>query len=76
MNLRQDPNKRKPTVKELNLRYGDNNWLMRDGIIEWICEHGVGHTVWSPHDYNVHGCDGCCRKLLRDKNGRSKISST
>lgn len=39
-----------------------------DGRIEWLCEHGVGHTVDAPKKYkkevgkywNVHGCDGCC----------------
>ena len=30
-----------------------------DGRIEWICEHGVGHTVWYPKGSdNVHGCEG------------------
>lgn len=31
-----------------------------DGRLEWICEHGVGHTVWSARRDFVHGCDGCC----------------
>ena len=35
-----------------------------DGRIEWVCEHGVGHTVWWPkHLDGVHGCDGCCKEL-------------
>lgn len=35
-----------------------------DGRIEWVCEHGVGHTIWYPkHSDSVHGCDGCCKKL-------------
>jgi len=34
-----------------------------DGRIEWYCEHGIGHTVWSPDNYMLHGCDGCCREL-------------
>ena len=35
-----------------------------DGRIEWICEHGIGHTVWYPKGSNdTHGCDMCCRKL-------------
>lgn len=34
-----------------------------DGRIEWICEHGVGHTIWFPKGSNsIHGCDGCCSK--------------
>ena len=37
-----------------------------EGRIEWICEHGVGHTVWFPKGSDaVHGCDGCCRKLKK-----------
>lgn len=34
-----------------------------DGRIEWICYHGIGHTVFSPIKGKyafVHGCDGCC----------------
>jgi len=38
-----------------------------DGRIEWICKHGVGHTILEPQDhgkYNfTHGCDGCCKVL-------------
>lgn len=41
-----------------------------DGRIEWICKHGVGHTIDAPEKYkkelgsywNVHGCCGCCGK--------------
>ena len=37
-----------------------------DGRIEWVCEHGVGHTVWYPRNSNnVHGCDGCCNKMKK-----------
>lgn len=43
--------------------------IFRDnGMIEDICEHGVGHPnrAWlekypSPHN-GIHGCDGCCCK--------------
>ena len=34
-----------------------------DRRIEWICEHGVGHTIWYPKGNDaVHGCCGeaCC----------------
>ena len=38
-----------------------------DGRIEWVCEHGVGHTIQAPASMGsaglVHGCDGCCAKL-------------
>ena len=40
--------------------------LREDGRIEWVCEHGIGHTVWYPrYSDNVHGCDGCCGKMKR-----------
>lgn len=43
------------------------NWRPDRGIMERICEHGVGHP--DPDDYGggtksaargIHGCDGCC----------------
>ena len=40
--------------------------LRLDGRIEWICEHGTGHTIWVEPKYAkqnawwVHGCDHCC----------------
>lgn len=38
-----------------------------DGRIEWICKHGVGHTVYNPNDWGeytyVHGCDNCCKDI-------------
>lgn len=40
--------------------------LRMDGRVEWICDHGVGHTIWNPRDGKyafVHGCDGCCSQL-------------
>jgi len=38
-----------------------------DGRIEWLCEHGIGHTVWYPsYSDGIHGCDGCC-KIFRKK---------
>lgn len=37
-----------------------------DGRIEWVCDHGVGHTVWYPKGSDaVHGCDGCCNDICR-----------
>ena len=43
-------------------------WRGDRGIMERICEHGVGHP--DPDDYRcmndaserVHGCDGCCHE--------------
>lgn len=35
-----------------------------DGKLEWMCEHGVGHTVWHPEGFDfMHGCDGCCKDV-------------
>ena len=35
-----------------------------DGRIEWLCKHGVGHTVWFPKGSDdVHCCDNCCKEL-------------
>ena len=46
----------------------------RDYRLEWICEHGIGHTIWACNDDEldihsdyVHGCDGCCRHLVIDE---------
>lgn len=51
------------------------NWRSDRGIMERICEHGIGHVdpddlaykrrVMSKEDfeirsYGTHGCDGCC----------------
>lgn len=42
-----------------------------DGRKEWICEHGVGHTIYVPPKHKddkswwAHNCDGCCAKHLR-----------
>lgn len=46
-----------------------------NGVIENMCEHGVGHPAFGSADYwwrvsgredednplHIHGCDGCCR---------------
>lgn len=58
-------------------KYKKPDWaiqqIMRDGMIEDICEHGVGHPnhEWyqemlkihgkeEGEGYGIHGCDGCC----------------
>jgi hypothetical protein len=47
------------------------NWREDRGILERICEHGVGHPDYDAAQYltsigqgyqNTHGCDGCCLK--------------
>lgn len=49
-----------------HMRHMPQHWRGDRGIMERICEHGVGHP--DPDDYRVlngldlgvHGCDGCC----------------
>ena len=45
-------------AKELNRR--------ADGRVEWLCSHGVGHTILIPKGASKnmygHGCDLCCSK--------------
>ena len=51
--------KKNPTVEPSEL-----NWT-GDGRLEWVCEHGIGHTVYAPEDLDlVHGCDGCCEDII------------
>lgn len=56
--------RRNPNCKEKEL-----NWRA-DERLEWICPHGVGHTVFSPtreeepEGHWIHGCDGCCKGLV------------
>ena len=51
--------KRNPKCKKKDLQW------RADQRLEWVCEHGIGHTVFSPEDYWTHGCDGCCKKLVK-----------
>ena len=42
----------------------------QDGRIEWVCKHGVGHTIEIPQNMNprydyIHGCDGCCSEVYK-----------
>ena len=50
-----------------------------DGRVEWMCSHGVGHTVgvipgkfniesWGK-SWGIHGCDGCCGYGTRGRHG-------
>ena len=42
------------------------------GLVEWVCQHGVGHPDNDSVDrmekrapngcWHIHGCDGCCRR--------------
>lgn len=48
------------------LKDAPTHWRTDRGIMERVCEHGVGHPdpddikVWRDHHESVHGCDGCC----------------
>ena len=43
--------------------------IREDGRVEWVCKHGVGHTISVPKEYEYesawwsHGCDGCCTDI-------------
>lgn len=63
------------------MKYKKPKWAVKQierqsGLIEDICEHGVGH----PNDdyldkhpnmvkkgFGIHGCDGCCNKKTKDR---------
>jgi hypothetical protein len=36
------------------------------GLLEAICEHGIGHPV-KPYKkgFEIHGCDRCCKDLCQ-----------
>jgi len=44
-----------------------------DGRVEWVCKHGVGHTIFVPKQYEdydswwSHCCDGCCKDIPKFK---------
>jgi len=64
-----DNNERVKQILELNPNLIRKKFINRaDGRIEWVCKHGIGHTVYSPDEYFVHGCDFCCKgiKLPKD----------
>ena len=41
------------------------NWRA-DERLEWVCEHGTGHTVFSVDEDWIHGCcyESCCKDLV------------
>jgi hypothetical protein len=44
-----------------HMRTWPQHWRNDRGIMERICQHGIGHP--DPDDLTtdrVHGCDGCC----------------
>lgn len=51
-----------------HMRHLDQHWRPDRGIMERICEHGIGHPdpdevfLYESGEYQgVHGCDGCCQ---------------
>lgn len=62
----------------------EHEFLLRaDGRVEWICEHGIGHTVWpagnrtpflSEIDAYLYGCDRCQSKLKRQTDKRVGVA--
>ena len=55
------------------------NWRNDRGLMERICEHGVGHPDpddlaykkavipnYEDYEFGVHGCDGCCHPKTED----------
>jgi len=57
----------KPIIKIIQESKEGRINLRGDGRVEWVCDHGVGHTIYNPNDLGkysmVHGCDGCCSEL-------------
>lgn len=48
-----------------SMRKFPTHWRADRGIMERICDHGVGHpdpdSPWPRGHHNwIHGCDGCC----------------
>lgn len=44
-----------------HMRSMPQKWRGDRGIIERICDHGIGHPDPDEISLNkVHGCDGCC----------------
>lgn len=45
------------------------------GILEHVCEHGIGHPCPSSRD-QIHGCDGCCLEGGHDAARRERTLGT
>jgi hypothetical protein len=69
------------------LKDAPQNWRADRRLMERICVHGVGHpdpddlsfkrvsmgVKYERYAFDVHGCDGCCRKVLSNPSEGSKI---
>ena len=76
---RRSPEAKDPKERWIRTRFGQRVRLVGDitvresGLLEWTCEHGVGHPLhksvtWleahgpegAKRTWGIHGCDGCC----------------
>jgi hypothetical protein len=54
------------------------HWRDDRGIMERICDHGIGHPdpddwkIFQGVDSGTHGCDGCCRKVDDEPGGEAQ----
>ena len=52
--------------KETDTKFKWTRVVRASGLVEWICEHGVGHPdarsvkMMGDDTWEIHGCDGCC----------------
>lgn len=62
---RQTPLERKYAALGFSLSRRQD--IFQRGLVEAICEHGVGHpipeNVAAGHSNGIHGCDGCCARF-------------
>ncbi len=55
-------------MSDHHMRGWPQHWRNDRGIMERICEHGVGHPdPDDPCTDKIHGCDGCCVKTKENK---------
>lgn len=68
----------------MKIKYKKPDWAVNQivrvsGLVEDICEHGIGHPnkEWlEEHDsdnkksFAVHGCDGCCFQDITYQNNK------
>jgi len=56
-------------------RWAVQQFIRETGLVEDICKHGIGHpnAEWLARNdpdnkfgFNVHGCDGCCSKAMKE----------
>ena len=53
-------------------------WIrnVRVGKVEYVCEHGVGHTDPRSTKHTAHGCDGCCSRTDFPPNKEKAMPNT